>query len=1166
MRTTGSTARVIVLVSSVSFAWTICAYSTALAGASQPPVGKVARTARQSARAPSPADEQTLDDDARMRWWREARFGLFIHWGLYSIPAGDWDNRTDYGEWIRHSAQIPIDEYDKLLGRFNPRRFDADAWVRLAKDAGMQYIVITSKHHDGFCLFDSALTEFDVMSTPFHRDIMKELSEACRRAGIRMCWYHSIMDWHHPDYLPRRNWEERPATGADFDRYVQYLKGQVHELLTHYGPIGVMWFDGEWEPTWTHERGLDLYRHVRGIQPNVIVNNRVDKGRSGMAGMTTDSSFAGDFGTPEQEIPTTGLPGVDWETCMTMNDHWGYNRHDDHWKSTADLIHKLVDVASKGGNFLLNVGPTDDGVFPQPCIDRLRGMGRWMKINGSSIYGTTASPFRSLPWGRCTLRSLDDGGTRLYLHIFDWPADRRLVVPGIYNDPIRASLLADDSNASLDISRSEDSIVIGLPEKAPDAADTVVVLDVNGPPDVNDPPVITAAAPIFIGSTHVQINSDRIGVQIRYTLDGTMPTSESPRVDGPIRLDTTATVRARVFRGERPVSTTSAATFERVTPRRAKDPGRRTSGLEYEYYEGTWEAMPNFDTLTPVKVGHVGDFDLSVRDRPEAFAIRFLGAVTVPKDGVYRFFVGSDDGSRLYMDGNHVADNDGLHGMREAGGFVALAAGAHPITVEYFNLTGDLGLDVLYEGPGIEKQRVPPMALNCRPEGVRPRPAPRQLAWQQIEFQAFVHFGINTFTDREWGDGTESPALFNPTDLAAHQWISAFKRAGMKQVILSAKHHDGFCLWPSRYTEHSVKNSPWRDGHGDLVREVAEACREAGLRFGIYLSPWDRHEPSYGTDAYNDYYVNQLTELLTNYGPIHEVWFDGACGEGPNGKRQVYDWARYVDVVRALQPEAVIFSDAGPDVRWVGNENGFADETNWSTLRRNEFRPGTPNDRELTKGHADGGYWVPAECDVSIRPGWFYHATEDGSVKSLDQLVDIYYKSVGRNGVLLLNVPPDRRGLIHENDARRLAELKNAIDATFRENLAREKRVLPGADDADASQDQLSSIVDGDLSTAWTPDLESGPASIVVDLGTDLSFDRVAIREDIRSGQRVSGFRMDVESDGAWQPITEGTTVGHQRLLRTPITRARRVRLSITSALGRPAIAEFGLYRSPSSD
>lgn len=300
--------------------------------------------------------ESKADRDARMRWWQEARFGLFIHWGLYAVPAGEWKSTTDHGEWIRTTAQIPLEEYDKFVHQFNPAKFNPDEWVRIAKDAGMKYIVITSKHHDGFCLFDSKYTDFDVTSTPFKRDIMKELSEACRKQGIKMCWYHSIMDWHHPDYLPRREWEkDRSTEGADFDRYVQHMKNQLKELVTNYGEIGVLWFDGEWESTWNTKYGRDLYNYVRNLQPNIIINNRVGAGRSGMEGFTKEGEFSSDFGTPEQEIPATGLPGVDWETCMTMNDHWGYNSHDQNWKSAKDLIQMLADIASKGGNFLLNV-------------------------------------------------------------------------------------------------------------------------------------------------------------------------------------------------------------------------------------------------------------------------------------------------------------------------------------------------------------------------------------------------------------------------------------------------------------------------------------------------------------------------------------------------------------------------------------------------------------------------------------------------------------------------------------------------------------------------------------------------------------------------------------------------------------------------------------------
>jgi alpha-L-fucosidase len=422
--------------------------------------------------------ETTEQRDSRMAWWRDARFGMFIHWGLYAVPAGEWKKETDHAEWILETAQIPVEKYEKFAAQFNPIKFDAKEWVEIAKKAGMKYIVITSKHHDGFCLFDSQLTDYDVVdATPFKRDILKELSEECHRQGIKICWYHSIMDWHHPDYLPRRNWEKRSSAGADYDQYVKYLKGQVRELLTNYGEIGVMWFDGEWEETWTKERGFDLYKYVRSLQPNIIINNRVGKGRAGMAGTYDPETAVGDFGTPEQEIPGTGL-GYDWETCMTMNDHWGYNKHDNNWKSTEDLIRKLVDIASKGGNFLLNVGPTAEGLFPQPSVERLRTIGEWMRVNGESIYGTTASLFEKLEWGRSTTK-----GKKLFLHVFDWPKDGKLSLPGLISRVKTAHLLANPQ-ATLDVNYQEGSAFISLPEKAPDPVVSVVVLEFEQQPEV----------------------------------------------------------------------------------------------------------------------------------------------------------------------------------------------------------------------------------------------------------------------------------------------------------------------------------------------------------------------------------------------------------------------------------------------------------------------------------------------------------------------------------------------------------------------------------------------------------------------------------------------------------------------------------------------------------
>ncbi len=656
------------------------------------------------------AEELTLeqeDRERRLKWFRDARFGMFIHWGLYSIPAGEWKGSTNHAEWIRTTAQIPIAEYEKFVGQFNPVKFNASEWVRMAKSAGMKYITITSKHHDGFCLFDSKYTDFDVMSTPFKRDIMKELADACHKEGIKICWYHSIMDWHHPDYLPRREWEnDRPTAGADFDRYFQHLKNQLKELLTNYGEIGVLWFDGEWESTWNPKYGTELYNYVRSLQPNIIINNRVGAGRSGMEGFTKAGEFSGDFGTPEQEIPATGLPGVFWETCMTMNNNWGYNKHDDHWKSSEDLVRKLADIASKGGNFLLNIGPTSEGVFPQPAIDRLKQLGDWMKVNGDAIYETKASPFKNLEWGRCTQKAID-GGVRLYLHVFNWPANRKLVVPGIMNEPKIAYLLADHEQQHLLVRRQEDAIVIDVPEKASDAINSVIVLDVRGNVDVTSPPKIGAKFDIFIDGLDVSVTSEREKVDIRYTLDGSVPSASSTLVAGPIRLTQTTTVTARCFREGNPVSGAASATFTKVTPSPAADVSGLAAGVKFAYYEGDWNVLPDFTKLKPVKEGVASVFDISPRNQPEYFGLVFNGFLKVPENGVYSLSIDSDDGSRLFVDGRLIADNDGLHSNKEVKGVVALAAGPHAIRVQYFQKSGGRDLKVSIEGPKGDKQVIP---------------------------------------------------------------------------------------------------------------------------------------------------------------------------------------------------------------------------------------------------------------------------------------------------------------------------------------------------------------------------------------------------------------------------------------------------------------------------
>ncbi|ARK12103.1 alpha-L-fucosidase [Fibrivirga algicola] len=427
----------------------------------------------------------------------------------------------------------------------------------------------------------------------------------------------------------------------------------------------------------------------------------------------------------------------------------------------------------------------------------------------------------------------------------------------------------------------------------------------------------------------------------------------------------------------------------------------------------------------------------------------------------------------------------------------------------------------------------------------QPKPTARQLAWQQLETTAFLHFTVNTFTDKEWGDGTESPAIFNPTKLDARQWIKALKDGGFKMAILTAKHHDGFCLWPSKLTEHSVKNSPYKGGKGDVVREVAEACREYGLKFGVYLSPWDRHEPRYGTADYNDYYKGQLRELLTNYGRIDEVWFDGAKGE--NAKNMSYDFAGYWAMVRKLQPQAVMFSDAGPDIRWVGNESGNAGETCWSTIDTTGLAPGKADAAYLNRGDANGPVWIPAETDVSIRPGWFYHATEDSKVRTPANLVKLYYESVGRNSLLLLNIPPNREGLLAESDVASIRNFRRILNETFRKNLVV----------------KTSRLTDGKLSTFV--DVEAGKPLEIQLLGEQL-IDRIAIQENIENGQQIINGQVEYWDGRTWQPLKTFTTVGYKRLIRFPEVRTAKLRLLIKQAKGPVQLAEVGAYKAATGE
>lgn len=447
---------------------------------------------------------------------------------------------------------------------------------------------------------------------------------------------------------------------------------------------------------------------------------------------------------------------------------------------------------------------------------------------------------------------------------------------------------------------------------------------------------------------------------------------------------------------------------------------------------------------------------------------------------------------------------------------------------------------------------------NPPPKPIAPVPTRSQLSWQKLEYYAFIHFGMNTFTDHEWGEGRAPATDFDPTAFDARQWARVVRDAGMKGIIITAKHHDGFCLWPSSTTEYSVKNSKWRDGKGDVLKELSAAAREYGLKFGIYISPWDRNHPLYGTPQYNQIYQQQWRELLTSYGPVFESWLDGA---NDGKKRMVYDFNGFFSTIKAAQPETIIFSDAGPDIRWVGNERGIAGETNWSNRDNEGSFPGFADEKALNRGDENGTSWIPAECDVSIRPGWFYHAEEDKKLKSVDQLMNIWLGSVGRNCNLLLNIGVDRRGLVNENDIARLMEFRAAREKAFGVNLAKGKITATNVRGGD-KRFAASNVLDDSFNTHWATDDGVTNASLTLDLGREVEIDAVLLQENIALGQRVRRFSVQIWNGGGFVAVASGTTIGYKRIVRFPMARTSKIRIVIEDSKACPVLSTLQLFDS----
>lgn len=638
----------------------------------------------------SSAQTATHQDSVRMQWWANARFGMFIHWGIYAVPA--------HAEWYMNNGHVPRAVYEKYAKEFDPTEFNADQWVKTAKNAGMKYLVITSKHHDGFCMFNTKATNYNVVKdTPWHKDPLKALSAACRKYGVHFGTYYSIMDWHSPYQAASDPNPEHPTYNpthfkpGDKGKYINYMKTQLRELITQYHPQ-IMWFDGGWMEGWTPKDGKAIYDYLRKLDPKLIINNRL--------------TGAGDYETPEQQIPPNGIPGHYWETCMTINNDWGYNAADHDFKSSETLLRNLIDIASKGGNYLLNVGPTAQGIIPKPEVDRLDTMGTWLKVNGAAIYGTTASPFTTqLSWGRCTQKP-----GKLFLEVFDWPADGKLVVHGLYNKPKRAFILSNAKISPLNVGKEGDALVVDVPKTMPDKICTVIELDYATKPIVYNPPTIGAGKNMFIHSTEVTIGT-MPGSEVHYTLDGSQPTAGSPVYSRPIKISGTCEVTAQYFRNGEPVSGVSTENFRQVKAEPAVEVEDASNGVEFKYYEGNWTSVPDFSKLSPERAGVMPKIALPAKRALQYYGVEYSGYVSVPETGVYTFYISSDDGSLLYIGDSLLVNNDFEHGAVEKEGTVALAKGLHKIRVGYFQAQGSDALEVEYQGPGIKKQVIPDSAL-----------------------------------------------------------------------------------------------------------------------------------------------------------------------------------------------------------------------------------------------------------------------------------------------------------------------------------------------------------------------------------------------------------------------------------------------------------------------
>ena len=633
---------------------------------------------------------------ANVAWWHEARLGMFVHWGLYSVAAGQWEGKDipGWGEWLLNKIKVDPAVYaNTLMPRFDPVKFDADAWVRAAKDAGMGYIVVTTKHHDGFLLWDSATTDLDLTGTPFGkagRDPLRELAQACQRHGIRLGLYFSLMDWSDRDYLPRREWDTRTTDGASMPRFVDRMHAQVKELTDgRFGPVAILWGDGDWEHSSTTWRAEELMASVRAAQPGILVNDRW--------------SLPGDYATPENRIPDGALPARPWETCMTMNGTWGHVVHDHRWKPETELIRNLVDIVSKDGNYLLNVGPMGDGSFDAPTQERLAALGAWMRTNGEAIRGCGPVGCARPAWGRLTASA---DRHRVHAIVFELPTDRTITIDGIAGVPARARVLGAPGIA-VSTRANGPSLSITIGEGALDPAASVIALEWDGEPAIVGTPELIGGEDLFLHETELAFKLPAAG-EIHVTLDATAPTIDSPRYTVPINVQRTTQVRARTFVD----GVAAGAPFEAILRRAEWIPGSDDVPPEPGV---TWSIMPGrFERVPPepwrgagITHGTASVIGLPSPRPADAFALRLDGFIHCDHAGIHAFTLESDDGSTLEIDGHRVVDHDGLHGPTRMTGKAALDIGWHRFTIRYIEADGGESLKLLWTTPKDEPGTAP---------------------------------------------------------------------------------------------------------------------------------------------------------------------------------------------------------------------------------------------------------------------------------------------------------------------------------------------------------------------------------------------------------------------------------------------------------------------------